>query len=137
MQYRITRHSAAAEIIVLPSKVALIRLKGPLSGETIGHFARECCSVAGVSAKSFVLDYRKAAVAAAADELGNMVLSSALNSPTRLPGAFLVAPRSVSVLREHALAMAAKGVVRRVFTHEGRALAWAGDQAGWQRCFEF
>lgn len=137
MQYRITRHSASAEVAVIDARVALIRLKGLLTLDAIAFFAHESCRAAGSGARAFVLDYRKAAVMASVEQLGEMVLGQPLNSPTRLPGAYLVSPRSIRTLRDHAINLAAQGVVRRVFTHEGRAIAWAGDQAGWQRCFEF
>lgn len=131
---KITRHSASAALEMLPDGVLVVRLAGPLTGETLMHFKAEIVRLHGPDIRAFVVDYRAAIIALDGAELDAVLEGEPDGSAPSMPAAMIVRLESVAVFRGHALRMAGgHGITRRVFVDASPAMAWAQEMAGRQQ----
>ena len=110
----------------LPGGVLLVRFSGLLT--TAGIMAckrRVLGSCAGV--RSFVVDYSGAVVALTGQQLDAVLEGEQLGSRASLPAAMIAAPVYFDLFKGHALRMASRGIIRRVFSSRQAAVVWAGQ----------
>lgn len=125
---RITRHSAAALLEMLPGGVLVVRLTGPLTGEALLHFKAEIVARHGPDIRAFVADYTGAAIALDGDELDAVLEGEAADSGPGLPAAMVVRTEHLPLFIGHASRMALRGIFRRVEVVPEAALSWARAQ---------
>lgn len=129
MRNKITRHSASAALEMLPSGVLVVRLMGPLTGDALLHFKREILARHGPDIRAFVADYTGAAIALTGADLDRVLEGEAADSGPGLPAALVVVADQERLFLGHALRMAARGVLRQVFTDHQSALCWSRRHA--------
>lgn len=130
MLNRITRHSAAAALELLPNGVLIVRLSGPLTGDTLMTVkAGILADYRTANIRAFVVDYTCAAIALTGDQLDQVLEGEHPGSVPRLPAAIVVRQDDVPLLCGHAIRMAMHGNVRQVFTDQGQAVRWADRYA--------
>lgn len=112
-----------------PDGVLIVRMTGPITSETLQHFKACIVELHGPQIRAFVADYTSAGVAATGDQLDAVLEGEGDDAPPTLPAALIVPPVLLPLFREHARRMAARAIVRRLFTQPGPALAWARRQA--------
>lgn len=109
--------------------VLVVRLAGPLTSEALGHFKAAIVDLHGPQIRAFVADYSAASVLATIDQLDAILDGDEDDAPAAMPAALIVPKVVLPVFREHARRMAARAIVRRLFTHPASALDWAKRQA--------
>lgn len=130
MQDQTTKHTAQTTVHLRPDGVLLVRFSGPLTGAALLHVKREVAArFAGQPVHAFVVDYTRAAVALSAADLDAVLTGERHGSVPSLPAAMVVPAPLVKLFEGHSLRMAAEGIVRRTFTADAPALAWASRHA--------
>ncbi len=122
------RGAARFDFEIAPGRQVIVRVSGPVTPAVMAALAKDGERVAlGVRAKSFVLNYERAAMALTYEQLLQMPYKVA--EPLRvLPIAIVPPPALCEMYREFAWAMAKLGLVRGIFREDGPALEWAHRQ---------
>lgn len=128
--HQAARHTARTTVQLRPDGVLLVRFFGPLTGAALADVKREIAArFAGQPVHAFAVDYTRAAVALSADDLDAVLAGERHGSVPSLPAAMIVSPPLVRLFDGHSLRMAQEGIVRRTFTEDAPALAWAARHA--------
>jgi len=127
---KIRRHSASAEIEMGRDGVLFVQLRGPLTAAGLLFLKAGIVEKHSSGVLAVVVDYRGAVVALDGAGLDAVLEGEADGSMPAMPAAMIVRPECIELFRGHALRMAgAHGIVRRVFTAETAAKAWASEMA--------
>ena len=130
---RITRHSASAHLVLLPSGVLAVHLHGPITVDALLHFKSVIVGQRHVQFGAIVTNFTEAAVALDGRDLDRVPASSLPGCTTLLPTALVVPAEWIEVFTMYALRVAARTVIRQVFLQPGLALRWAQAHAGRQQ----
>lgn len=126
---KLTRHSASAALEMRPDGVLVVRLAGPLTGDTLQHFKAQIVALHGSEVRAFVADYTRGVVALSGSDLDAVLDGEEPDNGPGLPAGMVVTQDQQRLFLEHALRMASRGVLRQVFTSLPQALGWAQRHA--------
>jgi len=130
MKNRMKQSSAGVALELTPGGVLVVRMTGLLTVGVLLAIRNEITSDAGAhEVRAFVVDYTAAIVAMTGAELDQVLEGDGAGQVPMLPAAMVVSAECAELFGGHALRMAARGVMRRVFVTRSAALFWAQREA--------
>jgi hypothetical protein len=122
-----THHAARVTAEIDSAGILTAALSGPVTAVTVQAFRAKLEAHYGRKVTGFVVDYRRAVIAFAADEIAAQAQNSGLIFGP--PAAILLRTEQLDLFRDYAWQAARAGALRQLFTDAGAALEWARLEA--------
>lgn len=103
------------------TEVLLIKLYGVHTAATLSAWRAEIGAVWGQHCRAYVIDYSRAMLAAAPDELSDLQVDSFATKPSAIVGTDAQMP----AMHAHCAAILSRGVLRMPFAEVQSAVQWA------------